>query len=93
MQPHEKFAGESVAQASFTPKKFEPMKDFKPDDKPVNMDGEFDFNTVTHLTYQTPEVKPCRAAVYMMQQELKQQRAAEQQAKAGNPTGLTIAAN
>ncbi|XP_060589971.1 uncharacterized protein LOC132745164 isoform X1 [Ruditapes philippinarum] len=90
--PQEKFAGESVAQSSFTPKKYQPTKDFRPEDKPVNREGDFDFNTVTHMTYQKPEVKPCRAAVYLMQQELKRQRQAEQQASNGTPTGLTIAA-
>lgn len=93
LPPREKFAAESVAQSSFTPKKYEPTKDFRPDDKPVNREGDFDFNTVTHMTYQKPEVKPCRAAVYLMQQELKRQRAAEQQAQNATPTGLTIAAN
>lgn len=90
--PQQKFEGHSVARDSFTPKKYEPTKDFKPEDKPVNREGNFDFNTVTHMAYTKPEVKPCRAAVYLMQQELKRQRDAEQHASKGTPTGLTIAA-
>ena len=87
-----KFEGESVAQASFTPKKYEHVKDFAPDNKPVAKEGNFDFNTVTHSTYQKPEVKPCKAAIYLMQQELKRQKAAEQFQNSGQPTSLTIAA-
>lgn len=91
LPPQQKFEGESVQMASYTPKKYSPTADFRPDDKPVRGDGDFDFNTVTHMTYQKPEVKPCRAALYLMQQELKRQRATDAQAN-GTPTGLTISA-
>ncbi|XP_052807111.1 uncharacterized protein LOC128236268 isoform X2 [Mya arenaria] len=92
LPPTQKFDGESVAHTSFTPKKYEPTRDYKPEDKPVNREGDFDFNTVSHMTYQKPEVKPCRAAMYLMQQELKRQRASQQRG-AGTPTGLVISAN
>lgn len=92
LPPRNKFEGESVAQASFTPKKYEKIKDFAPDNKPVAHEGTFDFNTVTNMTYQKPEVKPCRAAIYLMQQELKRQREAGQIQNSGQPTSLTIAA-
>lgn len=93
MPPTQKFEGESVQQASYTPKKWEPTRDFKPEDKPVNSEGEFDFNTVTHMAYRKPDVKPCRAAVYLMQQELKRQRASVEPKNPGTPTGLVVAAN
>ena len=91
--PMTKFEAESVAKSSYIPKKYEPVKDFKPENKPVDQEGDFDFNTVTHLTYKKPEVKPCRAAVFLMQQELKRQKNLEQKANPGTPTGLTISAN
>ena len=92
LPPQNKFEGESVAQASFTPKKYEKINDFAPDNKPVAREGDFDFNTVNKMTYQKPEIKSCRAAVYLMQQELKRQRAADQLNNNGQPTSLTIAA-
>ena len=87
--PQNKFEGVSVQKESYTPKKWEPTHDFKPEDKPVNREGNFDFNTVSGTTFTKPEVKPCRAALYLMQQELKRQRGGEQ-SMGGNPTGLTI---
>lgn len=91
LPPQQKFGGQTVQQESYTPKKYEPTKDFRPEEKPVNREGEFDFNTVTNMTYTKPEIKPCRAAVYLMQQELKRQRGLSQNSE-GNPTGLTISA-
>lgn len=91
LPPQQKFEGLSVQKESFTPKQYEPTRDFKPEDKPVNREGDFDFNTVTRMTYKKPEVKPCRAAVYLMQQELRRQKDLEQKT-AGTPTGLTISA-
>lgn len=87
--PQAKFEGQSVAKESFTPKRYTPTKDFKPEERPIGRDGDFDFNTVTHMAYQKPEVKPCRAAVFLMQQELKRQK---EQSQAGTPTGLVISA-
>lgn len=89
--PQQKFEAESTTKSCYIPKKYEYTKDFKPENKPIDQNGDFDFNTVSHMTYKKPVVKPCRAAIYLMQQELKRQKNAEQQAS-GQPTSLTIAA-
>ncbi|KAK3612123.1 hypothetical protein CHS0354_031197 [Potamilus streckersoni] len=88
--PQTKFNGESVTKSTFIPKKAEKVKDFKPEPKSFDREGNFDFNTVNNLTYQKPEIKPCRAAVYLLQKELKKRQA--EQSSVPPPMSLEISA-
>ncbi|XP_069115221.1 stabilizer of axonemal microtubules 1-like [Argopecten irradians] len=76
VQPVAKFGGVSVTKDSFVPKGFVETKDFRPEHKAINQEGEIDFDTVYRGTFQKPVVKPCRAQIFLAKQEiLKQQRA------------------
>lgn len=69
--PQTKFDHDSITKTSFIPKKYVPIKDFKPEPKPVGSEGEIDFRTVHRQTYVQPVVKPCRAQLFLLQRELQ----------------------
>lgn len=48
------------------------VQSFKPEPKPVDLDGDFDFNTVNNSVYQGQPIKPCRAKLYVMQKKLRE---------------------
>ena len=47
-------------------------KSFKPEPKPIDLDGGFDFSTVNNSVYQGQPIRPCRAKLYVMQQKLRE---------------------
>lgn len=74
LPPQTKFEGASVTKSSFIPKKYEFVKDFRPEHKQISKDGEIDFQTVHRETYIQPVIKPCRAQLFLLQRELKKLR-------------------
>ncbi|KAJ8313303.1 hypothetical protein KUTeg_009089 [Tegillarca granosa] len=78
--PQVKFEGSSITQSSFVPKKLEePTRDFKPEHHLISTEGKQEFNTSYKESYTKPLVKPCKAYIYLLQQELKRQREARAQ--------------
>ncbi|XP_071959057.1 uncharacterized protein [Antedon mediterranea] len=57
--------------ATFTPKKSEPVENFKPDPAPIEHSGQFDFMTVHQDTYKGTRPQLCKAQAYLLQQQLK----------------------
>ena len=48
----------------------EQTKSFKPEDKAMEHSGKHDFTTVHKATYQGLRPKPCKATLYLLQQEM-----------------------
>jgi hypothetical protein len=84
--PQTKFDHDSITKTSFIPKKYVPLKDFKPEPKPVANEGDFDFRTVHMQTYVQPVVKPCRAQLFLLQRELKRLK---QEREVSDPPAIT----
>lgn len=80
--PQTKFDGSSTTKSTFTPKKWEPTRPFVPENRPIESQGAMDFSTVHNETYQKPKVKPCKAEIYLIQKELRRQKALEARAVA-----------
>ena len=84
--PQTKFDHDSITKTSFIPKKYVPLKDFKPEPKPVANEGDFDFRTVHMQTYVQPVVKPCRAQLFLLQRELQRLK---QEREVSDPPAIT----
>ncbi|XP_041372775.1 uncharacterized protein LOC121386042 [Gigantopelta aegis] len=82
--PQSKFEGASVTQSTFTTKKAEPTKSYKPEQKAASAEGRMDYGTSYSDTYTKKEIRMCRAQMYLMQQELKRRRKANQNPEMSN---------
>lgn len=67
------FTTQSITQTSFGVKKAEPIKFYKPADRPLDQ-GETDFNTVYQAEFQKKQKRMCRAQVFLIQQELRRKK-------------------
>lgn len=70
----EPFSGESTTRRTYTPKRSEATKNYKPDNKPKQMIGNFDFDTEYRLSYISKKAPICKAQAYLMERELKRRQ-------------------
>ena len=82
--PQSKFEGASVTKSTYTTKRAEPTRSFKPEQKTTVSDNKMDFGTSYGDTYTKKEMRMCRAQMYLMQQELKRRRKANQNPEMSN---------
>ncbi|XP_070548491.1 stabilizer of axonemal microtubules 1-like [Ptychodera flava] len=59
---------------TFTAKQAEPVKNYKPDDKPMVREGKQDFTTVHKETYTSLKLPMCPSQAYLLQQEIRKRR-------------------
>ncbi|XP_072049895.1 uncharacterized protein [Amphiura filiformis] len=60
-----------------TPIYIQQLDTFKPVEQPMDHAGKQDFRTVHKETYQGSRPKPCKATLFLLQQEMKKRRAAQ----------------
>ncbi|XP_005100135.1 uncharacterized protein LOC101864625 [Aplysia californica] len=77
--PKDPFQGQSVTQTSYIPKAAEPVKFYKPEERPISKSGEINFQTVYQDEFQKKQARMCRAQVYLIQQELRRRKREKQQ--------------
>jgi len=77
--PQDPFQGQSVTQTSFIAKTAEPVKFYKPEERPISKSGEVSYNTVYQDEFQKKQTRMCRAQVYLIQQELRRRKREKQQ--------------
>jgi len=81
--PRDPFNGQSVTQSSFEAKKAEPVKFYKPEQRPVSKTGEVNFQSVYQTEFQKKEKRMCRAKIFLIQQELRRRKREKAAGSAG----------
>ncbi|XP_002740383.1 uncharacterized protein LOC100368996, partial [Saccoglossus kowalevskii] len=64
----------TTTKETFTPKKGEAVKSFKPEDKAIARDGKQDFTTVHNETYKSLKLPMCPSQTFLLQQEIRRRR-------------------